>query len=65
MTKMLQNHGYRVQTIGKIERIFWGLGYAVAAKIINNRARAVVFLLVLVLRTTVWLLKNIQAKLEL
>ena len=35
MTKMLQNHGYRVQTIGKIERIFWGLGYAVAAKIID------------------------------
>ena len=52
------------QVVENLEN-FWGLGYAVAAKIIKNWARAVIFLLVPVLRTTVWLLKNIQAKLEL
>ena len=42
-----------------------GLGYAVATKIINNCARAVIFLLVPMARTTFRLLKNIQAKLDL
>ena len=41
------------------------LEYAVATKIINNCARAVIFLLVPMARTTFRLLKNIQAKLDL
>ena len=49
----------------KMGRIFLRLGYVVAAKIINNCARAVFFLLIPELRTTIWLLKNIQAKLQL
>ena len=65
MTKMMKIHGNRVQKIEKIERIFLRFGYAVAAKIINNCARAVIFLLVPELRTTLCVLKNIQAKLQL
>ena len=39
--------------------------YALAAKIINNCAQPVIFLLVPEIRTTLWLLKNIQAQLQL
>ena len=63
--KCCKNHGNDVQTTEKIERIVMGLGYDVATKIINNCARAVIFLLVPMARTTFRLLKNIQAKLDL
>ena len=63
--KCCKNHGNSVQTIEKIERIFLRLVYAVAAKIINNCARPVIFLLLPEIKTTLWLLKNIQAKLQL
>ena len=51
--------------MAKMRRIFLNLGYVVAAKIVKNCARAVFFLLIPELRTTIWLLKNIQAELQL